>query len=113
MMDRVFLIREYRKIKAFKKLFYDNAGKLKPEAEIVLAVLRDYAGAKGNLVQDGSSLLYDANGRFDAAQAAFGLGKRRIFDLIIKYLALNEIEVFNLVQIAESEDVTLQTNLNI
>ena len=113
MMDKIFLIREYRKIKAFKKLFYDKTGKLKPEAEVVLGVLRDYAGAKGNLVQDGSSLLYDANGRFDAAQAAFGLGKRRIFDLIIKYLALNEIEVFNLVQIAESEDVTLQTNLNI
>ena len=34
--------------------------------------------------------------RFDPNAAAFVLGKRRIFDLIVKYLALSETEVFAL-----------------
>lgn len=107
------LIREYKLARAFKALFMEN-GKLKPDAEIVLAFLRDAACAKGAMTESGSSLLYDANDRFDNAQAAMIIGKRRMFDLIVKYLALNEIEIFNLINVTQSNsDETLIENLNI
>ena len=89
------LKREARLAKAFQKVFCPN-GKLTEEAKIVLSFWRDEAGARGELGRNGIPYFYDANNRFDASAAAFLLGKRRMFDLLIKYLSLDEREVFKL-----------------
>lgn len=86
---------EYSVTKAFRDLFLQD-GKLKPEAEIVLAYLRDECNARGEIGHNGVPCLYDANCRFDAGSAAFLLGRRRVFDLIVKHLAMDEIQIFNL-----------------
>lgn len=88
--------RELRLVQAFQALFLDKDKKLRPEAETVLAFWRDEAGARGELGCGGVPYFYDANNRFDANAAAFLLGKRRMFDLLIKYLALDERDVFRL-----------------
>ena len=83
-------------LKAFKKLFFNSENELKEEAKRVIVFLRDEAGGRGELGVNGVPYLYDKQNRFDAHAAAFLLGKRRIFDLIVKYLALDEREVFGL-----------------
>jgi hypothetical protein len=87
---------EHKLVKAFQGLFLDDNGKLKPEAEIVLAFWRDEAGARGELGRGGVPYFYDNSNRFDANAGAFLLGKRRMFDLLIKYLAIDEREIFRL-----------------
>ena len=100
--------KEYYITKAFHDLFMVD-GKLKPEAETVIAFLRDECGARGELGKNGSPYLYDQNNRFDTGAAAFLLGKRRVFDLIVKHLAINENEIFRLLSTEErrmsSEDI--------
>lgn len=88
--------KELRLLRAFQALFTDGVGGLKDEARTVLAFLRDEAGARGELGFNGVPYFYDGNNRFDANAAAFLLGKRRMFDLLIKYLSLDEREVFRL-----------------
>lgn len=88
--------RELKLLKAFQGLFLDGEGRLKPEGAVVLAFLRDEAGARGELGRGGVPYFYDGANRFDANAAAFLLGKRRMFDLVVKYLALDEREVFRL-----------------
>ncbi len=88
--------KELRLLKAFQALFLGADGELKDEAKTVLSFLRDEAGARGELGCNGVPYFYDGNNRFDANAAAFLLGKRRMFDLVIKYLALDEREVFRL-----------------
>ncbi len=51
---------------------------------------------RGELGRGGVPYFYDGANRFDANAAAFLLGKRRMFDLVVKYLALDECEVFRL-----------------
>ena len=92
-----FLIKQYKTTRAFKRLFYDEKGSLKKEAEVVLAFLRDESNGKGSLGKKGLPFFYDAGNWFDDGSAAFCLGKRRMFDLIIKHLSLNETEIFNLI----------------
>ena len=94
--------REAELVKAFQKVFCPD-GKLSYEAKIVLAFWRDEAGARGELGRHGVPYFYDAQNRFDAAAAAFLLGKRRMFDLLIKYLSLDEREVFKLGSKVEDE----------
>jgi len=106
------LIYEYKLVKAFKKLFYDENNNLKPEAKMILAYLRDIANAKGYMSSNNEPIYYDAKGVFDANQAAFMIGKRRVFDLIIKHLSLNEIEIFNLISEIDTDD-DLIDNLNL
>ena len=91
---------EHNITKAFRDLFLEN-GKLKPEAEIVLAYLRDESGGRGELENNGSPFLYDKNGRFDMGAAAYLTGRRRMFDLIVKHLALDEIRIFNLLSVRQ------------
>lgn len=88
--------REHELIKAFQGLFNNADGTLKAEAKVVLEFLRDEAGARGELGKGGIPYFYDAQNRFDPNAAVFLLGKRRIFDLIVKYLALDETEIFTL-----------------
>lgn len=88
--------RECALCKAFQALFFNKDGKLKPEGAEVLCFLRDEAGARGELGKGGAPYFYDKENRFDANAAAFLLGKRRMFDLVVKYLALEEREVFAL-----------------
>lgn len=86
----------YTVTKAFKKLFLDKKGNLKPEGEVVVSYLRDVCGARGELGDSSAPYLYDPQGRFDVGAAAFLLGKRRVFDLIVRHLAINELVVFSL-----------------
>ncbi len=88
--------KELALVRAFQKVFCGEDGKLSPEGAEVLAFLRDEAGARGELGSGGVPYFYDAQNRFDANAAAFLLGKRRMFDLAVKYLALDECEVFAL-----------------
>lgn len=104
---------EYNVTKAFHKLFLKN-GKLKPEAEIVISYLRDVCGARGELKDSLTpSYLYDSNGRFDNGAAAFLLGRRRVFDLIIRHLCLSEIDVFNLLSESDKNLSQLERTANI
>jgi len=105
--------RELELLKAFQALFFDKNHHLKPEAEKVIAFFRDEAGARGELGHFGKPYLYDANNRFDVHAAAFLLGKRRMFDLLIKYLALDERAVFKLQMAAEKNDDNLQEQLEV
>lgn len=105
--------REFELLKAFQTLFFDARHHLKPEAEKVIAFLRDEAGARGELGHNGRPYFYDANNRFDANAAAFLLGKRRMFDLLIKYLSLDEREVFKLLAAAEKKDEATETELEV
>lgn len=103
--------REFELLKAFQTLFFDDKHHLKPEAEKVIAFLRDEAGARGELGHLGQPYFYDANNRFDVHAAAFLLGKRRMFDLLIKYLSLDEREVFNLRMATEKKEDSLKDEL--
>lgn len=103
------LRRDYQLLKAFQGVFCDDKKQLKPEAKIVLAFLRDEAGARGELGKGTMPYFYDAHNKFDTGAAVFLLGKRRMFDLIIKYLALDEVEVFHLCgQLMRDEGVVKQ-----
>lgn len=88
--------RERELANAFQKLFFDENGKLRSEAKVVLCFLRDEAGARGELGKRGIPYFYDKNNCFDVNAAGFVLGKRRMFDLMVKYLSLDEIELFKL-----------------
>lgn len=103
------LKRQYKLTKAFKNLFYED-GKLKPDAEIVLAFLREECGAKGELGRLGSPYFYDRNEKFDVNAAAFLLGKRRVFDLIVKHLSLDETQIFRMLS---QEEKTIEEDLEI
>lgn len=105
---------EHKLVRAFQGLFLDKNGKLKPEAEIVLAFWRDEAGARGELGRNGLPYFYDSSNCFDANACAFLLGKRRMFDLLIKYLALDEREVFRLSMMNnEEKDVELKREIDV
>lgn len=102
------LKRQYKLTKAFKNLFYEN-GKLKSDAEIVLSFLREECGAKGELGRNGTPYFYDRNNTFDVNASAFLLGKRRVFDLIVKHLSLDETQIFRLI----NQEETLEDDLDI
>ena len=108
-----FLKRKYKETKAFKNCFCDQTGKLTKDAEIVLALLRDEACARGELGKDGYPYFYDGNGRFDRDAALFVQGKRRLFDVIVKYLSLDEKEILNLLAVERTKEENLTDNLNI
>lgn len=108
-----FLKKNYKTIKAFKDCFCGEDGRLTDSGKKVLAYLRDEACAKGELGKDGSSYLYDDMGRFDQNAAVFLMGKRRMFDLITKHLAVDEKEVLNLIALDREESENLMDNLNI
>jgi hypothetical protein len=105
--------RELKLLTAFQKIFFDEHKKLKAEGKTVLAFLRNEAGARGELGQNGRPYFYDDHNRFDANAAAFLLGKRRMFDLIIKYLALDEREVFHLLEEDKQRDEEIKRELDI
>lgn len=100
-------------VKAFQNLFFTKDKKLSDDAQKVLAFLRDEAGARGELGRGGVPYFYDNSNRFDVNAAAFLLGKRRMFDLIIKYLALDEREVFRLSAEVERKDDELNKELDV
>lgn len=100
-------------VKAFQNLFFTKDKKLSSDALKVIAFLRDEAGARGELGRNGVPYFYDNNNRFDVNAAAFLLGKRRMFDLIIKYLSLDEQEVFRLATKNERKDDELNKELDV
>lgn len=112
-MANLFYYRQYRLIKAFKEVFCDEKGNLKPAAKQVLAYLRDECNAKGALGDGGVPFFYDANNRFDVNAAVFAMGKRRVFDIMIKYLSLDENEVFRLRVVDEDRNAALEKDLMI
>ena len=114
MFNIIHYRRQYRLTAAFKKLFYDETGgRLKPEAEEILAYLRDECNAKGALGELNAPFYYDNGGRCDPGAAGFILGKRRVFDLIVKYLSLDETAVFRLLAKRENEEELLENDLSI
>ena len=105
--------RELKLIRAFQKLFLDENGELKNEAKDVIAFFRDEAGGRGELGKGGVPYFYDNENRFDVNAGAFILGKRRMFDLLIKYLAIDEREVFRLNSIDEKKDNEILIELDV
>lgn len=106
---------EYKLAQAFKKLFMEK-GQLKPEGKIVLSFLRDFVHAKGEIGQGSTPFLYDNNGRFDGQSAAFLLGEQRVFNQIIKYLSIEEMDIFKLISLEEArmkDYEIIENNLNI
>ena len=107
-MEYSEIVDQYNMTMATKALFYDKNGKLKPEAEIFIAFLRDVCGARGGLSINGSPFLYDKDGRFDSGAAAFAMGKRRVFDLIVKHLSMDETQIFTLLSLADKRKSDLE-----
>ena len=105
--------KEFELVKAFQKIFLDEEKKLRPEAKKVICFLREEAGGRGELGKNCRSYFYDNQNRFDVHAAAFLLGKRRMFDLIIKYLALDEREVFHLAKQEENRADELNQELEV
>lgn len=108
-----FLKKEYKLTRAFKYCFCDPNGKLTKNGKLVLAFLRDECGAKGELGKNGSPYFYDELGRFDASAALFLQGKRRVFDVIQKHLALDETDILQLIAAEQIKDDNLMDNLSI
>lgn len=104
--------REAALVAAFQKIFLVN-GKLSEAGKTVIAFLRDEAGGRGELGRNGVPYFYDANNRFDAASAAFLLGKRRMFDLLIKYLSLDERELFRLGSLNQSKEDNIAEEISV
>ena len=100
--------KELELIRAFRKVFLNDNNKLSEDGKKVIAYLRDEAGGRGELGKGGVPYFYDNDNRFDAGAAAFLLGKRRMFDLIIKYLSLDERKVFELASKDKSEEEIIE-----
>ncbi len=105
--------RELLLLKAFQEIFLDENKKLKEAGKVVISYLRDEAGARGELGRGGTPYFYDGNNRFDEGAAGFLLGKRRMFDLVVKYLSLDEREVFKLVSLGKKRDEIIEDEMNI
>ncbi len=105
--------RELQLVRAFQAVFCNEGGKLSEDGKKVIAFLRDEAGGRGELGRGGVPYFYDSANRFDANAAAFLLGKRRIFDLVVKYLALDEREVFRLVSEEKNDDEELKFEIDV
>lgn len=105
--------RELKLIRAFQKLFLNENGELKNEAKDVIAFFRDEAGGRGELGKGGVPYFYDNENRFDVNAGAFILGKRRMFDLMVKYLSLDERDVFRLNGIDRKEDEEILIELDV
>ena len=105
--------RELLLLKAFQEIFLDENKKLKEAGKVVISYLRDEAGARGELGRGGVPYFYDGNNRFDEGAAGFLLGKRRMFDLVIKYLSLDEREVFKLVSVGRKKEDMIDDEVNI
>lgn len=105
--------RELKLLKAFQKVFLDENGELSADGAVVLAFLRDEAGARGELGGGGLPYFYDSANRFDANAAAFLLGKRRMFDLVVKYLALDERAVFRLAAGEKREEEEIKQQMEV
>lgn len=99
--------------RAFYRCFCDDKGQFTKEGELVIAFLRDWCGAKGELGKNGSPYFYDQLGRFDACSVAFVQGKRSVFDQIMKHLALDERQLLNLIAVGETEERNFLDNINI
>lgn len=94
---RINLWPRYKQISALRRLFFDPNGKLKDDAKVVLAWLRNEVNGKGyRYSASGNSMLNGPDGRFDAGAVAYTAGQRRVYDLLIASLAVDETEVFNL-----------------
>jgi len=106
--------RELVLVKAFQKLFLEENGELKDEAKVVVAFLRDEAGGRGELgTSNGVPYFYDKENRFDVNAGAFLLGKRRMFDLVIKYLSLDEREVFKLLSVGKRKEEDFEDEISV
>ena len=105
--------RELEILKAFQKVFLDESGNLTKDGKVVLSFFRDEAGARGELGKNGVPYFYDNENRFDANAAAFLLGKRRMFDLMVKYLSLDERDVFKVVGVGNKREDEILDELNV
>ena len=105
--------RERMLARAFQKVFFDENNKLTNEAKMIICFLRDEAGARGELGRNGVPYFYDANNCFDVNSAGFLLGKRRMFDLIVKYLSLDEMELFRLSEKVKRDDDDIKIELEV
>ena len=105
--------RELQLLKAFQEIFLDENKELKEAGKVVISYLRDEAGARGELGAGGVPYFYDRQNRFDEGAAGFLLGKRRMFDLMIKYLSLDEREVFKLVSVGRKKEDMIDDEINV
>lgn len=105
--------RELKVLKAFQKVFLDEKGNLSDDGKVIVSFFRDECGARGEMGKNGVPYFYDNENKFDANAAAFLLGKRRMFDLMIKYLALDEREVFRLVGSDKKREDEILDELNV
>ena len=112
-MFNIKVKKELKLVQAFHKLFLDENGRLKKEAKDVIAFLRDEACGRGELGRGSVPYFYDNRNRFDVNAGAFVLGKRRMFDLLVKYLSLDERDVFRLNGIDRKDDEEILVELDV
>lgn len=89
-------LKKYNQVRALKALFLLPNGELKPEAKAVLCWLRDEVNAKGKRI-DGNSMLFNDSGDFDSSKVVYWAGQRRVYDLIVSRLGIDEQLLFSLV----------------
>ena len=103
--------RKNKEVRALKALFFMPDGSLKPEGKVVLTWLRDEVNGKGKRWSAGGSALFGDEGRFDAAKVAYCAGQRRVLDLIVSRLAIDDMVLLALVADEEKREQELAEEL--
>ncbi len=105
-----FWLKKFRETRALKALFLLPDGSLKPEAKTVLAWLKEEVNAKGRRMDESGSALY-SNGNFDAAKVVYWAGQRRVLDLIMSRLNVDDDLLFKVVADEDAAEAEMKHDL--
>ena len=103
-------LKKYKQVRALKALFLLPDGELREEAKEVLCWLRDEVNAKGKRI-DGNSMLFNDAGDFDASKVVYWAGQRRVYDLIVSRLGIDDKALFSLVAEESKREQELMEDL--
>jgi hypothetical protein len=103
--------KKYKQVRALKALFLLPDGELREEAKEVLCWLRDEVNAKGKRIDGNTSMLFNGGGDFDASKVVYWAGQRRIYDLIVHRLAIDDKMLFSLVAEESKREQELMEDL--
>lgn len=109
----MFFSQKRKQIRALKALFLLPDGNLKPEAKEVLLWLRDEVNGKGKRIEGNNSALFSPNGQFDSGKVIYWAGQRRVYDLIVSRLGVDELLLFSLVAQEDEKQQELAEDLTV
>lgn len=98
LIARMVYARRDRAIKrAFDTIFLDGDGKPRPEAQVLLGLMRDFCHA------DTATMHYAPNGTVDPLASAAAEGRRDVWRLFQFYLQVSESELVDIDRAARDE----------